>query len=136
MHLLEAEIAAMQGEESEAKAHFEKAIALSKKHEFLIDEAIALERAALFYSHLHFEEHATEMLHQSYNLFKQWGASSKQYHMVKRYPAIAKALKDSSDELENNHHTYNTINAYEEEAVSVITNDLSLASVNTSFEES
>ena len=76
------------------------------------------------------EEYATKLLFQAYNCFKRWGSSSKQFHMAKRYSAIANALKDSSNELEVDPESYKILE-YDAESVSIITEALSLTCLDT-----
>merc|ERR1712151_1225774 len=80
--LLEAELAVMQNKESHAKAHFQRAISLSKKHGFVNEEAVACERAAMFYLDLGLQQDATKLLLQSFDCYKVWGANSKLSHLI------------------------------------------------------
>jgi len=129
IHLLKAELAAIQKKEAEAKLNFEKAISLSKANGLLSEEAICCERAAIFYFHLGIEEDAKKMLFQSYDCYKKWGANSKIYHMITRYPIIARSLKKSSIELESDPQSYNIDG--EMESVSMITDVVSWTGMNT-----
>ena len=128
--LLEAELAAMQKKESHAKAFFQRAISLSKKHGFINEEAIACERAAMFYLDLELIQDATKLLLQSFDCYKVWGANSKMSHLIQRYPFLKAALKASSD-VSNKNPPNLKVNDYSMECVSVLTNDISLASMST-----
>ena len=132
---MKAELAIMQDNENEAKSHFEMAISLSKENSLLSEQAIATERAAIFYLNRDSKQHGIKLLFQSYNCYKRWGAVSKQFHMAKRYPVIAHALKEAPNELDRYGQSYNSTIDSGMEEVSVMTDDLSSASRNTWSEQ-
>ena len=70
-YLLKAELAAIENEQSQAKTCCQKATSLSRKYRFLVEEAVALERAAHFYSGAGLEQDAMKLLFQSYNCLKE-----------------------------------------------------------------
>jgi len=76
-HLLEAEWAARHNENENARKAYDKAIILSRENNFLQEEAIALERASLFYDKLNIP-HLSHSLHQEMiRIYTQWGAVAK-----------------------------------------------------------
>ena len=94
LNLLEAELAAVCFDEEKAEAHYLEAISLSKEHYFINDEALACERAGLFFREMNSDEKATQFLLQAYNCYKQWGAVAKMDHLMKTH----KILKDTLNE--------------------------------------
>ena len=78
MQLLEAEEAYCKGDHEKAKSAYEKAIYLAKEHKFIHDQALCLERAALYYS----ETSGTTGTSAPYmaearELYIEWGALGK-----------------------------------------------------------
>jgi len=133
VYLLKAELAVVQNKEVDAETHYEMAVSLSKESEFLIEEAIALERCANLYFDKGAKQHATKLLFQSYSCFKRWGATAKTAHMAQRYPIIANSLKFSSNEFkgeERNRLSCKTIGGTME-SVSMMADTLSLTSIST-----
>merc|ERR1712032_1372662 len=63
-HLLKAEIAAALADESNALQHFRKSISLSNENCFKHEEALACERAGIFYLRLNSQQIASEFLNQ------------------------------------------------------------------------
>ena len=120
--LLKAELAVICNEISKAESHYEKAIALANKNNFVNEAAIACERAAMFYFDLNSEIRAKELLLESYKCYRKWGAYSKMSHMIRRYPFLIEALKDPSITNESN---IETIRAGQSEEISLITDSLS-----------
>ena len=86
-HLLEAELAAVQNNKAQAIFHYKKAICLSKKNNFVHEEALACERAGIFYLELDSQE-ATALLLQSYHGYNIWGATSKMNQLLQNYPFL------------------------------------------------
>lgn len=76
-HLIEAEWAARHNENENARKAYDIAIILSRENNFLQEEAIALERASLFYSKINIP-HLSHSLHQEMiRSYTQWGAVAK-----------------------------------------------------------
>merc|ERR1712194_224283 len=96
VHFLEAEIAAVQGDVSEAIANYEEAISLSKKYGLRNEEAMACERAAMFYLSLNSSSSASKYLFRAYRCYDDWGAKSKIHQLTKKYPKIFVEMKNSS----------------------------------------
>ena len=97
--LLKAELAALRQNNSEAKSYYQEAVSLSKKHGFLSEEAIALERYAIFNLELESQLEATELLLQSYICYKKWGANPKINQLVETYAFLKDATRDFSIEM-------------------------------------
>jgi len=98
-HLLEAELSAVDKNESQAIMHYRQAIYLSSRHSFVHEEALACERAGMFYLELGAEESAIPLLLQSYRRYEIWGATSKKNHLLKCYPLISDKLDHHSVEI-------------------------------------
>ena len=128
--LLEAQLAATHRNESQAKSLYQKVMSLSKKYGFVNEEASSCERFANFYLELESQPDATELLLQSYNCYKAWGAESKMLHLIKRYPFLAAALKATTSALDKSGEILKVGND-SVESISVLTNDLSSASAST-----
>ena len=91
---------------------------------------MACERFATFYLELESQPDATELLLQSYNCYKAWGAESKMLHLIKRYPFLAAALKATTSALDKSGENLKVGND-SVESISVLTDDLSSASAST-----
>merc|ERR1719343_538619 len=95
-HLLEAELARVQNNQSRAKMHYERAILLSKEHNFVHEEALACELAAAFHLDLGSKDAAIQLLLQSHRCYESWGAVSKNKDLTKKYPFLVKELNKPS----------------------------------------
>ena len=89
--LLRAEDAAFSGQKSKkkrerAKALFDAAVTTAKANGFLNDEAIACERAALFFEEIGDEGLFTSYMTRSHKLYIQWGATAKAEQLVQAHP--------------------------------------------------
>jgi len=77
LYLMEAEWASRHNENDKARIAYDKAISLSRENAYHQEEAIALERASLFYSNLKIY-HISHALHQEMiRIYSQWGAMAK-----------------------------------------------------------
>ena len=76
MQLLEAEEAYCKGDHEKAKSAYEKAIHLAKEHKFIHDQALCLERAALYYSETSGTTSVPYMA-EARELYIHWGALAK-----------------------------------------------------------
>jgi len=86
--LLNAEIAALSNEKSKAMKLFDDAIALSKRNKFLSEEALAYERAGIFYLDMKNTQKASHHLLQSYQRYLEWGAIAKAKQKKQIYPGL------------------------------------------------
>jgi predicted ATPase/signal transduction histidine kinase/tRNA A-37 threonylcarbamoyl transferase component Bud32 len=98
--LVEAEKARVLGQEYQAIAYYESAIAGAKKEGFIHEEALACELAAEFHFSRHQEIIAQAYLNQAYNAYQTWGSGTKVKDLEQRYPEIFSARsKDSESEV-------------------------------------
>jgi len=82
LSLLEAEMAVFKGDDSQAYSQFNKAVLFSKHYNFIHEEALANERAGLFYVQKSNTEKATYFLSQAYKAYLKWGANAKAEHLM------------------------------------------------------
>ncbi len=101
--LIDAEIARVKGNISEAIGLFERAITMAGQHEFIYHEAIAYERAAKFWLVMNNERFAHTYLSEAYRCYKTWGAEAKCRHLKKvhaglstRFPSATAGFDESS----------------------------------------
>ena len=95
--LIDAELARLQGQPWDALQHYDAAIASALAHHFLQDEAIACERAALFWLEQGKEAFAQPYLQQAHYAFMRWGALQKVAQLEAEFPWL-----QSIDDLELN----------------------------------
>lgn len=84
-YLVEAELAKAKDNFEQAAANFDKAISLSKENKHIEDEALANERAALFYLEHQREKIAKTYLNDARYCYLRWGANSKVKQLTKDY---------------------------------------------------
>ena len=79
MQLLEAEYAYNLGDHEKANSSFEEAIRLANEHKFMHDEALCLERAALYYADTYgnTSDLSTGLMAEARELYVKWGALGK-----------------------------------------------------------
>merc|ERR1712151_1220940 len=94
LSLLEAELAAAHCDIENAEACYVKAISLSRQFEFINEEALACERAGLFFLEMNSLEKACQYLLQSYNCYKEWGAVAKMEHLIEIHPFLQDVIDD------------------------------------------
>lgn len=75
--LMAAELCRVRGLDAEARDHYDRAIDLASKHEYTQEEALALERAALFYLDQKNTRLAGYFMRDSHYTYHQWGAMAK-----------------------------------------------------------
>jgi len=88
VYFLEAEMAVVHGNVPKAIENYNAAINLSKKYDILIDEALACERAGMFFLSLNSSIPASEFLLKAYRCYDDWGAKAKLHQLATRYPVI------------------------------------------------
>lgn len=86
--LVAAERCRLQDQKSEAIEYYDQAIAGAKAQGFLSDEALAHERAALFYLDWQKPKLAAMYLQDAYYCYSRWGAKSKTDLLEKTYPEL------------------------------------------------
>ncbi|MCT7982948.1 AAA family ATPase [Laspinema sp. A4] len=84
--LVEAEKARVKGQTLLAMEYYDRAIQGAKKYRYIQEEAIAYERAALFYSHLGRDEIAQTYLKKAHYSYGRWGATAKLKALEAKYP--------------------------------------------------
>lgn len=84
-HLMAAELARACGRLAEARDHYDRAIDLAREHEYTQEEALALERAALFYLEQRNPRLAGYYLRDAYYTYGRWGSAAKQGFLRRRY---------------------------------------------------
>ncbi|WP_193727880.1 trifunctional serine/threonine-protein kinase/ATP-binding protein/sensor histidine kinase [Paraburkholderia franconis] len=82
--LVAAELARVQGRTSDAQLLYERAIELSRKQEFVHNEAVALEAAANFYSARNLSVVAETLLRDARYAYLHWGAEGKAQEIESR----------------------------------------------------
>lgn len=83
--LLRAEKASLDGNHTEAARLYESAVDLAAEHRFVQDQALALERAGMFYLESGDDATASGLFEKSYACYMQWGAVSKAAHIKECY---------------------------------------------------
>lgn len=86
--LLEAELAVVRNDMQKAKAHFEDAITLSKKHGFIHEEALACEREGLFFLKTESLDAAKISFRNAYHCYEKWGAIALSNALIKNHSDI------------------------------------------------
>jgi len=87
--LVNAEIARVEGRETDAERLYEAAIQSARDHEFVQTEALANELAARFYASRGFEKIAKAYLRDARDGYRQWGAEGKVRQLQAQYPYLA-----------------------------------------------
>ncbi|MCG9885734.1 MAG: trifunctional serine/threonine-protein kinase/ATP-binding protein/sensor histidine kinase [Cyanobacteria bacterium] len=87
-YLVEAEEHRVLGKRVEASECYDKAIFLSKKNQFLNEEALANELAARFYLDWDKLRLAGEYMIDAYYAYTRWGAKAKVIDLEDRYPQL------------------------------------------------
>jgi PAS domain S-box-containing protein len=86
--LVSAEIARVEGRDTDAMHLYEHAIQLAREHGFVQNEALAHELAARFYSARGFETIAQTYLRNARNCYDRWGALGKVKQLDELYPHL------------------------------------------------
>lgn len=76
-HLMAAELARATGQVAEARVHYDRAIDLAREHAFTQEEALALERASLFYLEQRSPRLAGYYMRDAYYAYGSWGSTAK-----------------------------------------------------------
>ncbi|MEH2086170.1 ATP-binding sensor histidine kinase [Nostoc sp.] len=87
-YLVEAERHRVLGQYVEAIDNYENAISLAKENEYINEEALACELAAIFYLKWGKQRIAQFYLTDAYYCYVRWGALAKVYDLQKRYPQL------------------------------------------------
>ena len=86
--LVAAEVARIEGRDSDAMRHYERAIRSAHANGFLHTEAIAYEVAARFYAARGFERFADSYLREARYSYLRWGADGKVRQLDQQYPQL------------------------------------------------
>lgn len=100
--LIKAEIANVSGEIVEAMDNYDQAIDLAKESGFVQNEAIAAERAGLFWLKRDKREIAQLYLRRAYRCFEKWGATAKLTHMRELFPELVVEPSGNRKPFKNN----------------------------------
>jgi predicted ATPase/serine phosphatase RsbU (regulator of sigma subunit)/tRNA A-37 threonylcarbamoyl transferase component Bud32 len=90
-HFLQAEIAQLEGHYLEAMNLYDLAIEESRKNEFVFENALVTEGAALFYEKINKPKIAQIYWQEAYQAYSIWGASKKLEQLQKKYNFLLKA---------------------------------------------
>ncbi|MFM0342074.1 trifunctional serine/threonine-protein kinase/ATP-binding protein/sensor histidine kinase [Paraburkholderia fungorum] len=86
--LIAAEIARLEGRDSDAMRLYEQAIQSAREHHFVQNEAIAYERASAFYRTRGFETIADTYMRKARDGFARWGADGKVRQIDEHAPQL------------------------------------------------
>lgn len=86
--LMEAEIARLRGNHTEAAERYDQAIQAARDNGYIQHKAIANERAALYYSSLGRDKVAFAYAEDAYRFFSKWGAAVKIGKFTERFPQV------------------------------------------------
>ena len=93
--LMAAELCRVRGLVAEARDHYDRAIDLASKHEYTQEEALALERAALFYLDQKNTRLAGYYMRDSHYAYHRWGAMAKTEHQRREYGYLLEREADA-----------------------------------------
>ena len=127
---LEAELAVVEDNKLHATSQYQRAISLSNTHGFLNEEALALERAGIYYLELNYVTKANILLLRSYKCYETLGASSKTHQLLEKYPSIVAALNKPSIPLDSYNREEIRVHADLEDTISLLTDDASKRSLD------
>ncbi len=88
-HLVEAELAAIQGKDLKAISHYENAVERSSKNGFVNDAGLALESLGRFYLSRENQELANYFLDKASLQYTRWGAANKVETLQQEFRALA-----------------------------------------------
>ncbi|WP_413199812.1 AAA family ATPase [Nostoc piscinale] len=90
--LVAAETLRVLGQNYDAMAHYDSAIAGAKTHGYLQDEALSNELAAKFYLHWGKEKVASGYMQEAYYCYARWGSQAKTQDLENRYPHLLQPI--------------------------------------------
>jgi|GEM_PF-508599 PAS domain S-box-containing protein len=106
--LVEAELCRVMGKDYEGTKYFDQAITGAAKNGYIQEEALANERAALFYVSLSKEKIAKIYMTDAYYGYIKWGATAKYLDLEKKYPDLIIRSTNLHSTNINHTNTYNT----------------------------
>lgn len=86
--LVEAELARVRDQTSQAREHYDRAIDLASKHQYWHEGAMACELAARFYQAQGQKRLTYYYIQEAHYLYKTWGAQAKVQDLEKHYPNL------------------------------------------------
>ncbi|MDX2510401.1 MAG: adenylate/guanylate cyclase domain-containing protein [Desulfobacterales bacterium] len=95
LSLLEAERYRVAGKDKEAKESYDKAVAGANKQNFLNEEALACERAGMFYEARGIESLTGHFIKLAFQAYREWGAQAKLNDLQSRYYDLTNEIKQS-----------------------------------------
>ena len=95
LSLLEAERYKVAGKDKEAKESYDKAVAGANKQNFLNEEALACERAGMFYEARGIEALTGHFIKLAFQAYREWGAQAKLNDLQSRYYDLTNEIKRS-----------------------------------------
>ena len=102
--IMEAELARLQNDMSEALRLYERAIAAAKTSGFRRDEAVANELAAKYLLDIGLAKAAEGYLTTAHYLYYRWGASRKTEQLEQKYPLILRSSEKTSGQSGSTQH--------------------------------
>jgi predicted ATPase/signal transduction histidine kinase/DNA-binding NarL/FixJ family response regulator len=100
-YLVSAERHRLLGEHTEAMSAYDRAISLAQENDYLNEEALAYERAGLFYLEWGKTTIAQIYLTNAYYAYERWGAKAKLSDLEERYPNFVNLFRKSELNLRN-----------------------------------
>ncbi|MEG4216914.1 AAA family ATPase [Microcoleus sp. Pol14C6] len=107
--LVEAEKCRVFGQKAEAIELYDKAILGAKENEYIQEEALANELAAIFYLHWDKEKIAQIYMQEAYYCYARWGAKAKVADLEKRYPQLLAPILQQTRSHLSTHETIFTL---------------------------
>ncbi len=95
--LISAEIARINNKNAAAVNLYKETIELTKENGFLYCQAVALECTGKFYYAQEMISEASHYINESYNCYKQWGASTKLMSMTEKHADLIAIKKEVDD---------------------------------------
>jgi len=86
LNLIEAEFASLMGEKERSAEKYKSSISAAGTHKFLPEQALAYERAAIFYLEEGDNSSASWYYGQAHNAYLEWGAKAKANHIREHLP--------------------------------------------------
>ena len=87
-HIIEGNLAALNGESEKARKQYKLAIQLAKEHEYFLEEAIANELCAKIWNESGDEQYADVHLIDAHYAYKKWGCEPKVKQLEEKYPQL------------------------------------------------
>jgi signal transduction histidine kinase len=98
LELIDAEMARVTGDTAKARQAYDRAIELARQNGYVNDEAVANERAAVFYMALGKDRIAEIYWRDARYAYLRWGAVAKVKDLDARFPAFAEKVQGSAIE--------------------------------------